>query len=160
VADIAAELPNMGCYKVSLGDTSGIGAPGKTRNLIEVVAKKVLLENLAGHFHGTYGKVLANAYAALECSISALDSSVAGLGGCPYASGASSNVASEDLLYMLNGLGIETGVDLDKPIAASNFICGFLGRASDQKRHGRLRRNAFDPGWDAIDSCPDVLAIK
>ena len=91
------------------------------------------LEDLAGHFHDTYGQALANAYAALECGISALDSLVAGLGGCPYAPGASGNVASEDLLYMLNGLGIETGVDLDKLIAAGNFICGFLGRASRSK---------------------------
>ena len=133
MADIAAELLDMGCYEVSLGDTSGMGTPGKTRNLVEVVAKKVPLENLAGHFHDTYGKVLANAYAALECNLSALDSSVAGLGGCPYAPGASGNVASEDLLYMLNGLGIETGVDIDKLIAAGNFICGFLGRSSGSK---------------------------
>ena len=133
VADIAAELLNMGCYEVSLGDTIGMGTPGKTRNLVKVVAKKVPLENLAGHFHDTYGQALANAYAALECGISVLDSSVAGLGGCPYAPGASGNVASEDLLYMLNGLGIETGVDMDKLIAAGNFICGFLGRPSGSK---------------------------
>lgn len=133
VADIAAELLNMGCYEVSLGDTIGMGTPGRTRNLIEVVARKVPLENLAGHFHDTYGQALANAYAALECGISVLDSSVAGLGGCPYAPGASGNVASEDLLYMLNGLGIETGVDMDKLIAAGNFICDFLGRPSGSK---------------------------
>ncbi len=133
VADIAAELLNMGCYEISLGDTIGVGTPGKTRNLFEVVAGKVPLENLAGHFHDTYGQALANAYAALECGISVLDSSVAGLGGCPYAPGASGNVASEDLLYMLNGLGIETGVDMDKLIAAGNFICDFLGRSSGSK---------------------------
>lgn len=133
VADIAAELLNMGCYEVSLGDTIGMGTPGKTRNLVKVVAEKVPLENLAGHFHDTYGQALANAYAALECGISVLDSSVAGLGGCPYAPGASGNMASEDLLYMLNGLGIETGVDMDKLIAAGNFICGFLRRPSGSK---------------------------
>ena len=133
VADIAAELLNMGCYEVSLGDTIGMGTPGRTRNLIEVVAGKVPLENLAGHFHDTYGQALANAHAALECGISVLDSSVAGLGGCPYAPGASGNVASEDLLYMLNGLGIKTGVDMGKLIAAGNFICNFLGRPSGSK---------------------------
>jgi hydroxymethylglutaryl-CoA lyase len=133
VADIAAELLDMVCYEISLGDTIGMGTPGKTRNLVEVVAEKVPLENLAGHFHDTYGQALANAYAALECGISTLDSLVAGLGGCPYAPGASGNVASEGLLYMLSGLGIKTGVDMDKLIAAGNFICGFLGRSSGSK---------------------------
>ena len=134
VVGIVAELLNMGCYEISLGDTIGMGTPGKTRNMVEVMAKKVSLENLAGHSHDTYGQALANAYVALEYGISVLDSSVAGLGGCPYAPvGASDNVASEDLLYMLNGLGIETGVDVDKLIAAGNFICGFLGRRSGSK---------------------------
>ena len=133
VADIASELMRMGCYEVSLGDTIGTGTPGKTRSLIEVVAGKVPLKNLAGHFHDTYGQALANAYSALECGISVLDSSVAGLGGCPYAPGASGNVASEDLLYMLNGMGIETGVDMDRLISAGNFICNFLGRPSGSR---------------------------
>jgi hydroxymethylglutaryl-CoA lyase len=133
VADIAAELLRMGCYEVSLGDTIGTGTPCKTRSLIEVVAGRVPLKNLAGHFHDTYGQALANAYAALECGISVLDSSVAGLGGCPYAPGASGNVASEDLLYMLNGMGVETGVDMDRLISAGNFICNFLGRPSGSR---------------------------
>jgi hydroxymethylglutaryl-CoA lyase len=133
VADIAAELLNMGCYEVSLGDTIGMGTPGRTRNLVEVVTEKVPLENIAGHFHDTYGQALANAYAALECGVSVLDSSVAGLGGYPYAPGASGNVVSEDLLYMLDGMGIQTGVDMDKLIAAGNFICDFLGRPSGSK---------------------------
>ena len=133
VTDIAAELLSMGCYEVSLGDTIGVGTPGKTRNLIEVAAEKVPLERLAGHFHDTYGQALANIYAALECGVGVFDSSVAGLGGCPYAPGASGNVASEDLLYMLNGLGVETGVDMGKLIAAGNFICDFLGRPSGAK---------------------------
>ena len=133
VADIASELMRMGCYEVSLGDTIGTGTPGKTRSLIEVVAGKVPLKNLAGHFHDTYGQALANAYSALECGINVLDSSVAGLGGCPYAPGASGNVASEDLLYMLNGMGIETGVDMDRLISAGNFICNFLGRPSGSR---------------------------
>ena len=133
VADIASELMRMGCYEVSLGDTIGTGTPGKTRSLIEVVAGKVPLKNLAGHFHDTYGQALANTYSALECGISVLDSSVAGLGGCPYAPGASGNVASEDLLYMLNGMGIETGVDMERLISAGNFICNFLGRPSGSR---------------------------
>ena len=133
VADIASELMRMGCYEVSLGDTIGTGTPGKTRSLIEVVAGKVPLKNLAGHFHDTYGQALANAYSALECGINVLDSSVAGLGGCPYAPGASGNVASEDLLYMLNGMGVETGVDMERLISAGNFICNFLGRPSGSR---------------------------
>ncbi len=153
VADVAAELLNMGCYEVSLGDTIDRGTPGKTRKLVEVVTEKVPLENLAGHFHDTYGQALVNAYAALECGISVLDSSVAGLGGCPYAPGASGNVASEDLLYMLDGLGIETGVGMDKLIAAGKTsFATFWGGFLDQKQRGRLRRNAVDLGWDAIDS--------
>lgn len=128
VADIAARLADMGCYEISLGDTIGVGTPGKTRSMIEAVAGKVPAENLAGHFHDTYGQALANCYAALECGVSVLDSSVAGLGGCPYAKGATGNVASEDVLYMLNGLGIETGVDLDKLIDTGKFISDFLGR--------------------------------
>lgn len=133
VEEIAAELLSMGCYEISLGDTVGMGTPGKTINMLEAVTKKVPIETLAGHFHDTYGQVLANAYAALECGIDILDSSVAGLGGCPYAPGASGNVASEDVLYMLNGLGIKTGVSIDKLIAAGNFICAFLGRPSRSK---------------------------
>ncbi len=133
VADIAAELIRMGCYEISLGDTIGTGTPGKTRNLIEAVARRVPMKSLAGHFHDTYGQALANAYAALECGVSVLDSSVSGLGGCPYAPSASGNVASEDLLYMLHGMGIETGVDMDRLISAGNFICTFLGRPSGSR---------------------------
>jgi len=133
VAEIAAELLSMGCYEISLGDTVGMGTPGKTIDMLETVTKKVPIETLAGHFHDTYGQALANAYAALECGVGVLDSSVAGLGGCPYAPGASGNVASEDVLYMLNGLGIKTGVNIDKLIAAGNFICAFLGRPSRSK---------------------------
>ncbi len=128
VADVATLLYGMGCYEISLGDTIGVGTPGKTKAMIEAVAKRVPVEKLAGHFHDTYGQALANVYAALECSVTVIDSSVAGLGGCPYARGASGNVASEDVLYMLNGLGIKTGVDLDKLINAGQFISDYLGR--------------------------------
>jgi isopropylmalate/homocitrate/citramalate synthase len=128
VAHVATLLYGMGCYEISLGDTIGVGTPGKTKAMIEAVAERVPVEKLAGHFHDTYGQALANVYAALECGISVIDSSVAGLGGCPYAKGASGNVASEDVLYMLNGLGIKTGVDLDKLINAGQFISDYLGR--------------------------------
>ena len=125
VAHVAAELFAMGCYEVSLGDTIGTGTPGATRQLIEVVAGKIPREQIAGHFHDTYGQALANIYASLLEGISVFDSSVAGLGGCPYAKGASGNVASEDVLYMLNGLGIETGI-LTKTLRA--------GRRNDASR--------------------------
>jgi len=128
VAEVAASLYAMGCYEISLGDTIGVGTPGKTKALIETVADRVPTDKLAGHFHDTYGQALANVYAALECGVSVIDSSVAGLGGCPYAPGASGNVASEDVLYLLNGLGIRSGVDLELLIEAGQFISGHLGR--------------------------------
>ncbi|NER62212.1 hydroxymethylglutaryl-CoA lyase, partial [Pseudomonas sp. MAFF212428] len=130
VAPIARELRDMGCYEVSLGDTIGTGTPGATRRLFEVVGAQVPRAELAGHFHDTYGQALANVYASLLEGINVFDSSVAGLGGCPYAKGASGNVASEDLLYMLQGLGIETGIDLDRLIAAGQRISAVLGRTS------------------------------
>ena len=133
VARIAHKLYAMGCHEISLGDTIGVGTPGKTRGLIEAVAAKVPAEKLAGHYHDTFGQALANVYASLECGVAVFDSSVAGLGGCPYARGATGNVASEDVLYLLNGLGIETGVNLDKLIAAGEFISDFLGRAPGSK---------------------------
>ena len=128
VVRVARELYAMGCYEITIADTIGAGTPGKTRAAIEAVAKHVPVEKLAGHFHDTYGQALANTLAALECGVATFDSSVAGLGGCPYAKGATGNVASEDVLYMLDGLGIETGVDMDKLIDAGEFICRELGR--------------------------------
>jgi len=128
VADVAARLAEMGCYEISLGDTIGVGTPGKAVAMVEAVAARVSRDRLAVHFHDTYGQALANILAALESGIAVVDSSVAGLGGCPYAPGAAGNVASEDVLYMLNGLGIETGVDLDALIAAGRFISEHLGR--------------------------------
>jgi hydroxymethylglutaryl-CoA lyase len=130
VARVARELYAMGCYEITIADTIGTGTPGKTRAVIEAVAKYIPVEKLAGHFHDTYGQALANTLAALECGVATFDSSVAGLGGCPYAKGATGNVASEDVLYMLDGLGIETGVDMGKLIAAGDFICASLGRAT------------------------------
>jgi len=133
VAEVAGALYDMGCYEVSLGDTIGVGTPGKTRAMIEAVAQRVPLEKLAGHYHDTYGQALANIYASLELGVATFDSSVAGLGGCPYAKGASGNVATEDVLYMLHGLGIHTGVDLDKVVSAGQWICGVIGKEPASK---------------------------
>lgn len=130
VAVVCRELQAMGCYEVSLGDTIGVGTAGAVRNLFEVVGREVPREHLAGHFHDTYGQALANIYASLLEGIAVFDSSVAGLGGCPYARGATGNVASEDVLYLLQGLGIETGVDLTRLIEAGQRISRVLGRES------------------------------
>jgi hydroxymethylglutaryl-CoA lyase len=128
VAAVARELNAMGCYEICIADTIGVGTPGKTRAVFEDVSRHIPIDRLAGHFHDTYGQALANIYAALEMGVAVFDSSVAGLGGCPYSPGATGNVASEDVLYLLDGLGIETGVDMDKLLAAARFICDFLGR--------------------------------
>lgn len=133
VAPVARELYDMGCYEVSLGDTIGTGTPGATRRLFEVVSAHVPRAQLAGHFHDTYGQALANVYASLLEGINVFDSSVAGLGGCPYAKGASGNVASEDVLYMLQGLGIKTGIDLELLIHAGQRISSVLGRANGSR---------------------------
>jgi len=133
VAAVSRELIDMGCYEVSLGDTIGTGTPGATRTLLNVVAGQIPRGKLAGHFHDTYGQALANIYASLLEGIEVFDCSVAGLGGCPYAKGASGNVASEDVLYMLQGLGIETGVDLDRLITAGQRISSVLGRANGSR---------------------------
>ena len=139
VAAVARELFEMGCYEVSLGDTIGTGTAGKTRTLFEVVGRDIPRDKLAGHFHDTYGQALANVYASLLEGIQVFDSSVAVLGGCPYAKGASGNVASEDVLYLLDGLGIHTGIDLDALIAAGERICAVLGR-DNGSRVTRARR--------------------
>jgi hydroxymethylglutaryl-CoA lyase len=133
VASVAAELFAMGCYEVSLGDTIGTGTPGATRQLIEVVGAQIPRDKLAGHYHDTYGQALANIYASLLEGVSVFDSSVAGLGGCPYAKGASGNVSTEDVLYMLNGLGIHTGIDLQQLISAGQRICTLLGRENGSR---------------------------
>ena len=141
VASVARELHAMGCYEVSLGDTIGTGTAGKTRHLIETVARDVPHHLLAGHFHDTYGQALANIYASLLEGISVFDSSVAGLGGCPYAKGATGNVASEDVLYLLQGLGIDTGIDMDGLVAAGQRICEVLGKANGSRvARARLSR--------------------
>jgi hydroxymethylglutaryl-CoA lyase len=133
VAAVAKELFAMGCYEVSLGDTIGAGTAGQTRRLFEAVARDIPRGQLAGHFHDTYGQALANIYASLLEGINVFDCSVAGLGGCPYAKGASGNVASEDVLYLLNGLGIHTGIDLEQLVLAGQRICSVLGRENGSR---------------------------
>jgi hydroxymethylglutaryl-CoA lyase len=136
VVRVARELEAMGCYEITIADTIGVGTAGQTRAALEAVMRFIAVERLAGHFHDTYGQALANIYAALECGVATFDSSVAGLGGCPYAKGATGNVATEDVLYLLNGLDIRTGVDLDALIDAGEYICGVLGRPT----HSRAAR--------------------
>ncbi len=133
VTAVATKLHDAGCYEVSLGDTIGTGTPNATKALIEAVSQHIPVHNLAGHFHDTYGQALANIYAALELGLRTFDSSVAGLGGCPYAPGASGNVATEDLLYMLNGMGLHTGIDMQKLLTAGDFICDALNRPTNSK---------------------------
>lgn len=128
VVSIVRALDEMGCYEITIADTIGTGTAGKTRALFEAVMKHIPVERLAGHFHDTYGQAIANTYAALECGVSVFDASIAGLGGCPYAKGATGNVATEDVLYLLDGLGIESGVNMDKLITAGEYICSVLGR--------------------------------
>ncbi|WP_411389047.1 hydroxymethylglutaryl-CoA lyase [Pseudomonas sp. MPB23] len=133
VAAVARELYAMGCYEVSLGDTIGTGTAGATRRLFEVVGAQVPRDKLAGHFHDTYGQAIANIYASLLEGINVFDSSIAGLGGCPYAKGASGNVATEDVVYLLNGLGIETGIDLERLILAGRQISDVLDRPTGSR---------------------------
>lgn len=123
----------MGCYEISLGDTIGVGTPHSMRRLLTEVANYVPTESIAVHCHDTYGQALANILTALEMGVSVIDSSVTGLGGCPFAEGATGNVATEDVLYMLNGMGIKTGVDMDELIEAGNYICGQLKRDTGSK---------------------------
>jgi len=133
VANVARALDDMGCYEVSLGDTIGTGTPAKAQDMIAAVAKYIPTDRLGAHFHDTYGQALANLLAVMQMGVAVIDTAVAGLGGCPYAKGASGNVATEDVLYMLDGLGIETGVDMDKLLLASRFISTTIGRAPASK---------------------------
>lgn len=142
VARVARELDAMGCYEITICDTIGTGTPRAARAAFEAVAAHIAVERLAGHFHDTYGQAVANVYAALECGVATFDASVAGLGGCPYAKGATGNVATEDVLYMLDGLDIETGVDLGRLIAAGDYICGVLGRPTHSKAARALKAKA------------------
>lgn len=133
VAEVAAKIFELGCYEISLGDTIGVGTPRKVETMISAVSRYIPPEKLSVHFHDTHGQALANILVALQCGVFGVDSAVSGLGGCPYAHGASGNVASEDVLYMLNGLEIETGVDMDALLRASSFISHALGHAPASK---------------------------
>lgn len=133
VAQVAGTLFDMGCYEVSLGDTIGVGTPEAAKRLIEAVSVRVPLDCIAGHYHDTYGMAIANIYASLQCGVATFDASVAGLGGCPYAPGASGNVATEDVVYLLNGLGIATDIDLDALIDCALWISATLKRPPASK---------------------------
>ena len=139
VVRVARELDAMACYEISLGDTIGVGTPARARAMVDAVSKVVPVERLALHFHDTYGQALANILACLDAGVATVDTAVAGLGGCPYAPGASGNVATEDVVYMLDGMGIETGVDMTKLVDAGQFICDVLGRAPTSKAAQAIR---------------------
>jgi hydroxymethylglutaryl-CoA lyase len=142
VLKVARELLKLGVSEISLGDTIGVGTPKQTQTLIHTLKPALPLSNIAMHFHDTYGQAVANIYAALEYGVTRFDSSVAGLGGCPYAQGASGNVATEDVLYLMHGLGIETGIDIFKIVAAGDNICKVLGRKNQSKVANALMANA------------------
>lgn len=144
VAEVAWALFEMGCYEISLGDTVGFGTPEKTKALIEAVGRRVPIKKLAGHFHDTYGMAIANIYAALQEGVNVFDASVAGLGGCPYAPGASGNVATEEVVWLAQGLGIDCGVDLAKLVDVAAWISAELGRPPASKVTQALlaRRNS------------------
>ncbi|NXK16088.1 HMGC2 protein, partial [Arenaria interpres] len=133
VAEVSKRLYGMGCYEISLGDTIGVGTPGSMKRMLEAVMKEIPLSALAVHCHDTYGQALANILTAIQMGVAVVDSSVAGLGGCPYAKGATGNVATEDVIYMLNGLGINTGVNLYAVMEAGNFICTALNKKTNSK---------------------------
>ncbi|MCW3479276.1 hydroxymethylglutaryl-CoA lyase [Neisseriaceae bacterium JH1-16] len=137
VAQVAQALVEMGCYEISLGDTIGVGTPRQVGAMLDAVAHKVPVSQLAGHYHDTYGMAIANICASLDFGLRTFDASVAGLGGCPYAQGASGNVASEDVAYLLNGLGYETGIDLDRLVACAHRIAARLGRAPSRVAQAR-----------------------
>ncbi len=141
VLKVTEQLVALGVDEISLGDTIGVGTPKQTQALIQTIASCLPLSKLAMHFHDTYGQAIANIFAALECGVTRFDSSVAGLGGCPYARGASGNVATEDVLYLMLGLGIETGVDIYKIVAAGDMICKALGRVNQSKVANALMAN-------------------
>jgi len=138
VIKVAKKMIDMGCYEISLGDTIGVGTAGSTRVLLQAIKQHVPISQLAVHFHDTYGQAIANLLIALQEGISVVDSSVSGLGGCPYAKGSSGNVATEDVIYMLNGLNIHTGIDINKILDAGNYINLILNRKSMSKTANAL----------------------
>ena len=145
VAEVSHILFDAGCYEISLGDTIGTGTPASIERVIELTSQKIPLAKLALHAHDTYGQAIANIYRALQMGVSVFDSSIAGLGGCPYAKGASGNVATEDVVYLLNGLGISHGVDLAKLVQAADTICNILGRET-QSKAGKALSSSIERG--------------
>lgn len=141
VAKISEMLLTAGCYEISLGDTIGVGTPNSIKEMLKEVLKVAPVENFAIHYHDTYGQALSNILTSLEFGISVVDASVSGLGGCPYARGASGNAATEDVVYMLEGCGIKTGINMDLLIDAGKFICDELGRTSESKVNRATRRS-------------------
>lgn len=141
VIEVAEQLMKLGVDEISLADTIGVGTPKQTITLLKTIVGYLPVSRLAMHFHDTYGQAIANTYAALECDITCFDSSVAGLGGCPYARGATGNVATEDMLYLFHGLGIHTGIDIYKIVAAGDMICQALGRKNQSKVANALLSN-------------------
>ncbi len=139
VARVSRQLSEMGCYEVVISDTIGTGTPVKTARVLDAVMQHVPVNQLAVHFHDTYGQALANIHTALQLGVSSIDSAIAGLGGCPYAKGASGNVATEDVLYMLDGMGIQTGIDLSALLEASLYISNVIGRPPQSKVANALR---------------------
>ena len=133
VSKVSKQLLDMGCYEISLGDTIGTGTPTATQRLLDSVLNVLSVEDVAVHFHDTYGQALVNIYTALQYGVASIDSAVAGLGGCPYAKGASGNVATEDVLYMLNGMGIETNIDMQKLLVATDFISKVINKVPASK---------------------------
>ena len=146
VADVAGALYEMGCEEISLGDTIGVGTPRAAQMMIEVVAHRVPIETLAGHYHDTYGMAVANIYASLQMGVAVFDASVAGLGGCPYAKGASGNVATEDVVWLLRGLGIDCGIDLERLVDTSAWIAQQLGRPPAARVAQALLARRATPG--------------
>jgi hydroxymethylglutaryl-CoA lyase len=142
VADVAKTLWELGCYEISLGDTIGVGTPTKAKAMLRAVGEQVPMEKLAMHFHDTYGQALANLYAGMEEGATVIDSAAGGLGGCPFAPGATGNVATEDVVYMLEGMGIKTGVDMERLLAATNEITALIGRSPASRVASALNAKA------------------
>ncbi len=145
VVDVTTTLWDLGCYEVSLGDTIGVGTPTKVRTMLRACAEAVPMASLAMHFHDTYGQALANIYAGLEEGARVIDSAAGGLGGCPYAPGATGNVATEDVVYMLEGMGVATGVDMPRLLAATNDVANLLGRPAPSRVAAALNAKAGPP---------------
>uniref|UniRef100_UPI00156EBDD8 hydroxymethylglutaryl-CoA lyase n=1 Tax=Chelativorans sp. Marseille-P2723 TaxID=2709133 RepID=UPI00156EBDD8 len=143
VVAVTTALRDMGCYEIAVSDTIGVGTPDHAARLVDRVADAIGIERVAVHFHDTYGQSLANIYASLQRGVRVVDAATGGLGGCPYAAGASGNVATEDVVYMLDGMGIETGVDLEKLLDAAEFVAAAIGRNPVSRVHRALRPGAY-----------------